>query len=88
MSDPRRLNLPDLPGAKCVEGNSELPSACWDLNASKLAHTAAAFICLNTCPVLAACHAWYSSLNRYQRASGVIAGRLRPGAPERPRSAA
>lgn len=67
MSDPRRLNLPDLPGAKCVEGNSELPSACWDL---------------------AQCHAWYSSLNRYQRASGVIAGRLRPGAPERPRKAA
>jgi hypothetical protein len=62
--------IPRLPGARCV-GKSDLFDAT---DCPELAE-AALNLCRG-CPALAGCAAWFDSLPRRQRPTGVVAGRV------------
>ena len=67
------LDVPVLPGARCVPGNSDLPPGFWDADASAAEHRAAIAVC-RACPALDMCRSWFNGLTKSQKPTGIIAG--------------
>ena len=79
---------PALPGARCRGRAHMFDDAAPDENPDTTAarHAQALGLCLNSCPSLSRCEAWYLGLPARKRPPGVCAGRVnQPGPGGRPR---